>query len=314
MLGGLAASSVGVKLPLGHLILGSLVYSATFAAPFFFLALFPSLLRKMPKSGGWMNAIKVTMAFVELAAALKFLSIADAVLNPGNPRLFNYDTVLCAWIALAVACGLYLFGAFRLPHDHGEEHIGVLRMIFAVLFLGLAIYMTPALFGAKPLGVVGENIVAFLPLKSPDHILEYETAWEEAKKEKKLIFIDFTGVNCQNCRDNETNVFTDPRVKSLLKKYVVVQLYTDSVPIKGLDPAEAEKLAERNARFRDAIGNPTNPTYFIFEPGDTPFTADDKLNGRPLGSRNGKIFDVNDFVRFLQRRSGNGGAVVAEAK
>src|SRR5204863_1539761 len=123
-------------------------------------------------------------------------------------------------------------------------------MIFAILFLGLAIYMTPALFGAKPLGVVGENIVAFLPLKGAgdEHHLEYEAAWAEAKQEKKLIFIDFTGVNCQNCRDNETNVFSDPRVKALLKKYVVVQLYTDSVPIKGLDQAEAERLAERNAR------------------------------------------------------------------
>src|SRR5262249_23378265 len=127
MLGGVGA----LRPPFGHVVLASLVYSITFAAPFFLLALFPSLLKALPKSGGWLNSIKVTMGFIELALAMKFLGNADVSWNPGNPRLFTYDTVLCAWIALSFACGLYLIGVFRLPHDEPVDHIGVLRLLFA---------------------------------------------------------------------------------------------------------------------------------------------------------------------------------------
>src|SRR5262249_49348075 len=149
----------------------------------------------------WMNAIKVTMGFLELGAALKFLANTDLAWNPGNARLFNYETVLCGWIALSVACGLYLIGAFRLPHDSPVEHIGVVRMLFASIFFGLAVYMTPALRGERPQGVVGENLVAFLPPNfravggnngsaSQDHLawhLDYIDAWNEAKRDNKLI-------------------------------------------------------------------------------------------------------------------------------
>src|SRR5262249_36501180 len=128
------------------LALLSLVYAATFAAPFFVLALFPGLLKTLPKSGGWLNAVKVVMGFIEVAAAFKFLSIADAALNPGNPRWFTYDTVLCSWIALSAACGFYLLGLFRLPHDTPQEHIGVPRLLFAMTFLGLSLYLLPNLW------------------------------------------------------------------------------------------------------------------------------------------------------------------------
>jgi thiol:disulfide interchange protein DsbD len=309
MLGGAAA----LRPPLWHFILASLVYSATFAAPFFLLALFPGLLKKMPKSGGWLNAIKVTMGFIELALALKFLGNADASWNPGNPRLFTYDTVLCAWIALSGACGLYLMGVFRLPHDDPVEHIGVVRLMFAALFLGMAVYMTPALRREVPLGVVGENLVAFLPRPPLDQAsgknsandlkwhLDYETAWKEAVKgpKPKLIFIDFTGVTCSNCFKNETTVFPKLEVRQELEKYVRVQLYTDTVPRADL---EARGDASRNAKRRDALGDETNPYYVVFQPDtDAPFDKDGNLKGKVIERASGVIFNVPQFVELLKR-------------
>lgn len=317
-LGVMLAPVAGLQPPFLHLVLAALVYSATFAAPFFLLALFPAMLKKLPKSGGWLNAVKVTMGFLELGAALKFLSNTDMAWNPGNPRLFNYDTVLSAWIALSVAAGLYLFGAFRLPHDDKVENIGVVRMIFASIFIGLAVYLTPALQGGRPSGVVGENIIAFLPpnlkklpgggagpgAEAGAHLawhLDYQDAWEEARREKKLIFIDFTGVNCTNCRDNEENVFPQPRVNGLLRKYVRVQLYTDSVPNPRLSASEANEQAARNKEWQAAFGNLTNPFYVIFEPDrERPLTSDGLLNGKVVATVGGKIFNLDQFVVFLQ--------------
>jgi thiol:disulfide interchange protein DsbD len=319
MLGGVAA----IKPPFEHVVIAALIYSATFAAPFFLLALFPTLLKMLPKSGGWLNAIKVTMGFVELALALKFLANADFEWSPGNPRLFTYDSVLCAWIALSFACGLYLIGVFRLPHDEPADHVGVLRMVFASIFFGLTIYLTPALRRETPQGVVGEKIVAFLPpaLESSSAVakgggsgaavsgklawhLDYIDAWNEAVKAKDpgLIFIDFTGVTCTNCRQNETTVFPKPEVRRQLEKYVRVQLYTDSVPNSKLSAEEAQKQAERNSRWRDAIGDNTNPYYVIFRPDPKePFDTKGNLKGAVLGTEKGTIFDVDGFVQFLQK-------------
>ena len=314
-LGALLGGVAGIRPPLPHLILAALAYSATFAAPFFLLALFPSMLRKLPKSGGWLNAVKVTMGFLEIGAALKFLANTDLAWNPGNPRIFSYDAVLCAWIALSFACGLYLIGAFRLPHDDPAEHIGVVRMMFATIFFGLAVYMTPALRRETPQGIVGEGVVAFLP-PSFDAApgkgnagqneprlawhLNYQNAWEEAKRDNKLIFIDFTGQNCTNCRANEKNVFVKAPVRDLLSKYVLVQLYTDFVPDSKLSPGQAREQAERNSALRDAVGNAALPYYVVFAPnGSSPF-ENGKLNGQVLGHRDGLIRDVQDFARFLE--------------
>lgn len=313
-LGAMLAPVAGLRPPFLHLALAAVVYSATFAAPFFVLALFPSMLKKMPKSGGWMNAIKVTMGFLELGAALKFLSNADMAWFPGNPRLFNYDTVLCAWIALSFACGLYLIGTFRLPHDDPADHIGVIRMVFAAIFFGLAVYMTPALRNETPAGIVGEGLVAFLPPNfkektghggsgNGEHLswhLDYQDAWEEAKRDNKLIFIDFTGVTCTNCRDNEKNVFPRPEVVKEMRQYVRVQLYTDTVPNPALSPGQAKEQADRNSQWRDTLGDLTNPYYVVFRPArDEPF-AGDQLKGEVIDRRNGTIRDIADFVRFLQ--------------
>ena len=318
-LGLMLGSVAGTKPPMMNLILGALVYSTTFAAPFFVLALFPSVLKKLPKSGSWLNAVKVTMGFLELGAALKFLSNADLAFFPGNPQLFNYDTVLAAWIALSVSCCLYLLGLFRLPHDDKVESIGVLRMMIAAGFLGLAVYLAPAMFGIKPAGLVGDSVVSFLPIRTghesdsfgsgsrgegnsthKDWYLDYEDAWKDAIENNKLIFIDFTGITCTNCRYNEQTVFPIPEVQSEFKKFVKVSLYTDNVPNKKLTSAESAKQAARNADWRDKMGDPTNPYYVLLEPARDAAVGDGAPKGRILGKTKGAIFDVPAFVRFLQ--------------
>jgi len=321
----LMAPVAGLQPPVYHLVLAALVYSATFAAPFFLLALFPTLLKALPKSGGWLNAIKVSMGFVELGAALKFLANSDYYWNPGHPRIFTYDAVLCAWIALSIACGLYLLGVFRLPHDSPVEYIGVVRMVVATIFFGFALYMTPALWRERPQGIVGDGIIAFLPptldnLKKRGgggsdsaHLawhLDYDAAWKEARATKKPIFIDFTGVFCTNCRSNEETVFPRPEIHGLLAKYVRVQLYTDTVPNPNLSASEAKAEADRNARWRDAIGDPTNPYYVLFQPDlETPLNAEGLLNGAVLDTRKGTIYDTVDFASFLGKHAPRGVAV-----
>jgi cytochrome c biogenesis protein CcdA len=309
------------------LILGALAYSVVFAAPFFVLALFPRLLKSLPKSGGWLNAIKVVMGFLELAAALKFIANTDLALNPGDPMFFTYETVLCAWIALSLACGMYLFGVFRLPHDSPVEHIGVVRMLFASLFVGLSVYMVPALWRVTPQGVVGKGLVAFLPLDTrldTEWTRDLDEAWAEALETGKPLFIDFTGQNCTNCRYNEKNVFTKQAVREELKNYVRLQLYTDIVPEEGLSAGEAADQAARNKRIQDGtFSDITNPFYAILWPakGQKPYATDKdgtlKLNASVVGTRSGLIpaNKVKQFVTFLRngRNKDLAGRVAADA-
>jgi len=318
-LGPLLASVSLLQIDMSTLVLAALAYSATFAAPFFFLALFPGLLKKLPKSGGWMNTVKVVMGFLELAAALKFLGNADIAFSPGNPWFFGYDAVLCAWIAISLACGMYLLGLFRLPHDEPEEHVSVPRMVLATIFLGLGLYLLPALWRATPQGLIGEALVAFLPLDTKpkgtggfgggaeahlDWHLDYETAWKQAVKEDKLIFIDFTGVNCTNCRDNEGRVFGRADVRKELEKYVRVQMYNDSVPKPGLTRAEAKALAKQNQAWQEAtFGDVSTPLYVVFKPSKESAFDGDKLRGTTLAQAGGKIFDnkIDAFVADVLR-------------
>jgi thiol:disulfide interchange protein DsbD len=184
----------------GKLFLGALAFSVTFASPFFFLALFPTLLRKMPKSGSWMNTVKVVMGFLEVAAAVKFFRAGERYIF-GQAEFLTYDLALGIYVALALACGLYLLGVFRLPHDEPPEHLGVPRMIFAVLFLALACYLAPALLKLdpdrkqRPAGVVFAWLDSFLlPDKSDHNFGSLQVGLKEAADKRKLVFINFTGV------------------------------------------------------------------------------------------------------------------------
>jgi thiol:disulfide interchange protein len=223
-LGGFAGINVQSR-PWYEIVLGGLAFSVTFAAPFFLLALFPTLLRQLPKSGAWMNALKVVMGFLELAAALKFLRAAE-LLGFGKAQFLTYDFVLGIYVALAILCGLYLLGLYRLPHDHdAPEHLGVLRLLFSLLFLSLAFYLMPALFKQgtgepqRPAGTVFAWLDAFLLPEPPETVnlgvpangnrstaelskASAHLAWignldkglQIARDQNRLVFIDFTGL------------------------------------------------------------------------------------------------------------------------
>jgi thiol:disulfide interchange protein DsbD len=303
-LGPLLIMAKEAQLDLFKLILASVAYAATFAAPFFVLALFPGLLKRLPKSGGWLNAVKVVMGFLELAAALKFLANVDITLNPGNPWFFTYDSVLVAWIGLSVICGIYLLGVIRLPHDTPQEHIGVPRLVLATLFIGLGIYMTPALWRETPSGIIGQGVVAFLPLdtkpKKDDPHLDFQAAWNEAKEKNKLIFIDFTGVNCTNCRANE-DIFKRPSFRDKLENYVVVRLYNDTVP----DPDQSREKNYQQAQVNRALqentfGDVSTPLYIILRPDGDVAIKDGKIQGTELASYAGYIHDRPAFLEMLQ--------------
>lgn len=307
-LGPLLGAFHRLKMSFLEVLASALAYSIAFAAPFFFLALFPRLLKTLPKSGGWLNVVKVVMGFIEVALALKFFAITDATFYPGQPRLFNWDTVVCAYIALAICCGLYLLGSYRLPHDTPSEHLGVPRLLMGVLCLALALYMTPLLWRRVPLGTVGEFLASSLPVDtSVDHLdwsRDYETAWKEARESNKQLFIDFTGVNCQNCRWNEQNIFTRPEVRSELAKFVRVQLYTDVVPETKYSRGQAKSEAARNMEWQQKTFNDVSlPLYVVLDPtgGSNPLTEDDQLNGKVKGLATGTINNVAAFVDMLKK-------------
>ena len=303
-LGGFAGMATSGGFSTFELVLGGLAFAAAFAFPFFLLALFPSLLKALPRSGGWLDSVKVVMGFLELAAALKFLRTAEiAWLSPTN--YFTYDLVLGGWVAILLATGLYLLNAYRLPHDEERPSIGVPRLVFALVFLGLGVYLAPALFKGpdgrpqRPNGVVYAWVDAFL---LPDPIIEFgadlTTAMDKGRAAKRPVFIDFTGEFCTNCRYNENNVFVRPEVWALMERYERVQMYSDSVPAKvyAEPPSEDARKEEGdlNAAFKEKVfGDQRLPLYAVLLP-------------KPDGSwaarvyPEGKINDVDAFKKFLQ--------------
>ncbi|MBI5760213.1 MAG: thioredoxin fold domain-containing protein [Planctomycetales bacterium] len=281
-------------------LLGLLVFSAAFSLPFFFLALFPSLLRKLPKGGGWLNAVKVTMGLLEIGAAFKFLSVTDQAWHP-VAWVFDYELVMVAWMVLSIVTGCYLFGQFQLPHDTPTERIGVLRLMSGISFWCLAGYLAVGLFAPeKPTGKIWGNILAFAPPKfhteqlidhqRPDvemavdagpsgpvlihgglkYALDFDQARAYAKKHNQPLFLDFTGVNCANCRFMEKGPMSKPDVVERLRKLVRVQLFADNVPTVS-DPVQAEKLLEKNRKLQEGwFGSVTLPSYAVVLPdGDT---------------------------------------------
>lgn len=311
-LGGFAGISAGstdttglIVVPTAREIAGGLAFATAFATPFFVLALLPGLMRALPKSGGWLDSVKVVMGFLELAAALKFLRTAELRIFP-TPQYFTYDVVLGAWVAISAACGLYLLNLFRLPHDEEQPHIGVPRLLFALFFLGLAIYLAPGLMRGpdgkpqRPAGAVYAWVEAFL---LPEAIEEgWSTDLPEtlaaARKSGKPVFVDFTGVTCTNCKYNESNIFPLPAVHEQLQKFERVQLYTDEVPAHAYasDPGQAARRAEAraNGEFQIAAFQASQlPLYAVLMP------QGDRV--RVVGIYpEGKINNPDQFAAFLR--------------
>jgi thiol:disulfide interchange protein len=210
--------------------IGMLGFSTALALPFTLFAIFPQWLQSLPKSGGWMNTVKVTLGFIELALAFKFLSIADMTQNWGILRI---EPFLIIWIILFALLALYLLGILKFPNDDKNNKIGVPRKIIGVLFTAFVIYLFYGLFTYQPLKLLSglappvsynfksENKETFV------HFKNYEEGLAYAKAHDMPILLDFTGHGCVNCRKIEENVWTDKNIESLLKKYVVISLYVD---------------------------------------------------------------------------------------
>lgn len=210
---------------------GMFGFAVALALPFSLFAIFPNMLQNMPKSGGWLNSVKVVMAFLELALALKFLSIADLAYGWG---ILDRETFLALWIVIFTCLGLYLLGKITFPHDTPLEKVGVGRFFLALISLSFAVYMVPGLWGA-PLKAVS----AFSPpLSTQDFNLydgqvhakfdNYEEGMRYAKANNKPVLVDFSGFGCVNCREMENSVWINPQIKTLLEEdYVLITLMVD---------------------------------------------------------------------------------------
>lgn len=274
-------------------LLGVTAFSLVFSSPFFLLALFPSWLKSLPKSGNWMNSVKITMGFLELAAALKFISNVDLVYQW---ELITRPVFITVWLALALMTTAYLLGRFYFPHELRTETVGAGRVLAATFFLAVSFYLMRGLFGF-PLG----EMDAFLPPRdygstvsyslftgsTPNDgqgetwLTDYDQALEVAAAAKKPIFVDFTGYTCTNCRWMEANIFVRPEVEALFRRFVLVRLYTD-----GTKPEH-----QRNLEFeRERFGTIALPLYAIMT------SADETVATFP-----GLTRDPAQFVSFLKK-------------
>lgn len=287
------------KMPL----LGMLVFSTVFALPFFVLATVPRLLHSLPRSGGWLNSVKVVMGFLEVAAAMKFLSNVDLVWGAGlnesgvlnYGKIFTRELVLIIWVVIGLGICAYVLGFFKFRHDSPVKKITALRVFFAALFFGLCIYLTTGVLGKK----LGE-LESFLPPKNAEsrfNLLgnareelkwitnDLEGALARAKAENKKVFVDFTGYTCTNCRWMEANMFPVPEVKAEMEKFVLVSLYTDG---------EGE-VYERNQQFQEqTFQTVALPFYAIFD-----------ASGKPVATFPGLTRNSAEFVEFLKKAQGN---------
>ncbi|ERM82916.1 thiol:disulfide interchange protein DsbD [Rhodonellum psychrophilum GCM71 = DSM 17998] len=279
-------------------ILGMFAFSLAFAIPFTLFAIFPGWLNSLPKSGGWLNSVKVVLGFLELALAFKFLSIADQVYHWG---LLDRDIYLAIWIVIFALLGVYLLGKLRLAHDSPMEYLGVPRLMAAIATFVFVVYLIPGLWGAPlkalsgylpPMsshdfnvlenrgGVAVENTLDEIPkysefLHFPHGIqgyFDYNQALAAAKKQGKPLFIDFTGHGCVNCREMEARVWSDPQVLKILKEdFVMVALYIDEryeLPesewyTSEYDDKVKKTIGKQNADFQIIRFNNNAQPYYV---------------------------------------------------
>ena len=256
-----------------------LSFSLAFAAPFFFLALFPQYLSKLPKSGGWLNSVKVIMGFLEIAAAFKFISNVDLVWNWG---IFDRNVVLLIWALIFILMSLYLLGIIKMPFDTPIKKFSFSRISFLVLFLFIGVYLSSGLFNNKLHGL----IESYLPPPKQDSWIEnLDEGYSIAKKMNKPIFIDFTGYTCTNCRWMEINIFEENDVKKIFEDFVLVKLYTDG----------KEEIHKKNRLLEiERFGTAALPYYVILSP-------DDEV----LGTFPGMDTNKDNFINFLNNSRSN---------
>ncbi len=271
-------------------MLGMIVFSTAFALPFFFLAMFPQYLAKLPKSGGWLNAVKVVLGFLVFAVAFKFLGNVDLVWGWG---IFTHSVVLAIWTVSMIFTGVYLLGKIRLPHDSPIESIGVGRMILSLLFIVFGIYLGTGLLGRS----INGTIESYLPPKvesesgivmtGKDTIVEAQKWYSEmadgiaeAKRTGKPIFLSFSGYTCTNCHWMDANILSQLEVRDLLEQFVLVKLYTDG----------GKNHREKRQYEIDRFGIAAQPFYVI-------------LDGTELEIARfpGMTRNASEFIEFLNK-------------
>lgn len=282
--------------------IGMLGFAIALALPFTLFAMFPSWLKSMPKSGGWMNVIKVSLGFLELAFALKFLSVADLAYGW---RILDRETFLALWIVIFGLLGMYLLGKIKFPHDDDNTKVGVGRFFLALFSLAFAVYMIPGLWGA-PLKAVS----AFAPpMQTQDFNLyknevhakfnDFDSGMEYARQNHKPVMIDFTGYGCVNCRKMELAVWTDPQISQIMNDdYVLITLYVDEKtslpePIKITENGKERTLRTIGDKWsylqRSKFGANAQPFYVLLD-----------NDGKPLNSSYSYDEDIAKYKDFLQ--------------
>ena len=282
--------------------IGMFGFALALSIPFSVFAIFPNMLQSMPKSGGWLNSVKVVLGFLELALALKFLSVADLAYGW---RLLDREAFIVLWIVIFSLLGVYLLGKIKFSHDSEVKYVSVPRLFMAIISFAFAIYMVPGLWGA-PL----KAISAFAPpLYTQDFNLyknevhaafdDYESGMAYAKKVNKPVMIDFSGFGCVNCRKMEASVWTDPKVKQMLENdYVLITLMVDDKtklpqPIEIQENGKTRKLKTIGDKWsylqRSKFGSNAQPFYVLLND-----------EGQPLGPSYAFNEDVSKYIQFLQ--------------
>jgi thiol:disulfide interchange protein len=271
--------------------LGMATFAAGLSSPFFLLALFPSYLKRLPRSGGWLARVKVVFGFVLLAVALKYLSSIDQVLQW---NILTRERFLAAWFVLFLLPGLYLLGFLRMEGIRSDETVGVARTLAGAMFVIFSVSLLPGMFGAR----LGE-LDSFVPLPSENSQLtvagarsgagvtwiknDFEAAAEKARSEGKLIFVSFTGYACTNCHWMKANMFTRPEIAAAMQKYVLVELYTD-----GTDAASDQNQQLQEQKFQTVA---------------IPFYAIMDADRRVVATFAGLTRKVPEYLAFLQTGS-----------
>jgi thiol:disulfide interchange protein DsbD len=266
-------------------VFGMAAFATGLAAPFFLLALFPSYLQKLPKSGGWLMRVKVVLGFIVLAISLKYLSTADQILQT---NLISRELFIAAWVVLFALPGLYLLGYLRLEGIKEDDHLGVGRMLTGVLFLIFSVSLLPGLFGAG-LG----DLEGIIPVQAKNVAFgrkgeagpvwmkdQYREALAKARVENKLVFINFTGNACTNCHWMKANMFPRPEIAPLLSNFVLLDLYTDG----------SDAVSEQNAKMEEERYKTVSlPYYVILDPDE-----------HVIAQFGGSTRDVQVFANFLK--------------
>ncbi|MDH8702027.1 thiol:disulfide interchange protein [Dysgonomonadaceae bacterium PH5-43] len=301
IIGGLLVQAASMGSIVGPAI-GMFGFGLALAIPFAFFAIFPSMLQSLPKSGGWLNSVKVVLGFLELALALKFFSVADLAYGW---RILDREVFLVLWIVIFVLLGLYLLGKIKFAHDSDLKSVSVTRLFLSIISFAFAIYMVPGLWGA-PL----KAISAFSPpLYTQDFNLydgevkpqfhDYEEGMAYAAKHNKPVLVDFTGYGCVNCREMEAAVWSDPRVKGIIDNdYVLISLYVDdktklSETIQVEEYGKTSKLRTVGDKWsylqRYKFGANAQPYYVLLD-----------NEGKPIAPWRAYNTNIDEYIQFLQ--------------